>query len=240
VVHSDMVDPAEEEKLSDAMKASMAKADVIFYSGHAGEGAGFILDYQPRHEIKAAEFATLELPSKYQIFVLDGCRTYRSYVDDLMKNPAKTWDNTNIVTTVNTTPFGAGYQVIWEFLHWFTITNNNGDHFPLSWNAILRGVNRDTKLLGDIHYGVHGVDNNPKLNPHAADGIACKPCQSDSECGAGGNLCLGYGAGAACGVACTTDTACPDGFRCARLNDDPDKFYIPKQCVKRDYLCGAK
>ena len=235
VVHSDMVEAAEEEKLSDSMKDSLATHDVIFYSGHAGENAGFILDYQPRHEIKASEFANLELPSKYQIYVFDGCRTYRTYVDDMLKNPNKTFDNLDVVTTVNTTPFSAGYYVIWEFLHWFTLTTDDGRHFPLSWKTILRGVNKPS--FKSVHYGVHGIDGNPKLNPHASEGIACKPCASDAECGAGGNLCLGYGGGAACGVACTTDTACPDGFRCARLNDDPDLFYLPRQCVRRDLVC---
>jgi len=243
IVHSDMVPatatPEEEAKLTESMKESLASYDVIFYSGHAGAGAGFILDYQPRHEIKAAEFENLDLPSKYQIFVFDGCRTYRTYVDDMMKNPNKTWDNLDIITTVNTTPFGAGYYVIWEFVNWFTLANADGAHFPLSWKTILRGVNKPS--FKGVHYGVHGIDNNPKLNPHASDGIACKPCTDDSECGAGGNLCLGYGGGAggSCGVACTTDTACPQGFRCARLTDDPDQFYIPKQCVKRDYICDA-
>ena len=238
VVHSDMVEPVEEHKLSDAMKSSMAMADVVFYSGHAGPGAGFILDYQPKHEIKAKEFASLDLPSKYQIFVLDGCQTYRTYVEDLMSNPAKTWDNMNIITTVNTTPFGAGYQVLWEFLHWFTITNDQGAHFPLSWKAILRGVNALTANFESIHYGVHGVDHNPGLNPHGGAEHLCQPCSGDDACGAGGNLCLGYGLGASCGVACTTDSACPQGFRCARLTDDPKQFYLPKQCVKRDYMCN--
>ena len=236
LVHSDMVTPEEEEKLGASMRESLASYDVVFYSGHAGSNAGFILDYQPRYEIKAAEFETLELPSKYQIFVFDGCRTYRTYVDDMMKNPAKTWDNLDIVTTVNTTPFSAGYYVIWEFLHWFTLSSQDGRHFPLSWKTILRGVNR--RSFKSVHYGVHGVDSNPRLNPHGSDGIACKPCETDMDCGAGGNLCLGYRVGgAACGVACTTDSACPDGYRCARLVDDPDLFYLPKQCVRRDFIC---
>ena len=233
--HSDMVEAAEEEKLSESMKESFANRDVVIYSGHAGSGAGFILDYQPKHEIKAADFATLDLPEKYQIFVFDGCRTYRTYVDDMLKNPAKTFDNVDMMSTVNTTPFSAGYYLIWEFLYWFTLTNDDGAHFPLSWKSILRGVNR--RSFKSVHYGVHGVDNNPKLNPHGGTESLCSPCREDSECGAGGNLCLGYPTGASCGVACTTDTACPDGYRCARLTDDPKMFYLPKQCVKRTYTC---
>ena len=233
--HSDMVEVADESKLSEAMKESFVKRDVVIYSGHAGSGSGFILDYQPKHEIKAADFANLEMADKYQIFVFDGCRTYRTYVDDMMKNPAKTFDNVDMVTTVNTTPFSAGYYLIWEFLHWFTITNEAGAHFPLSWKSILRGVNR--RSFKSVHYGVHGIDNNPKLNPHGGEQNMCRPCREDADCGAGGNLCLGYPGGPSCGVACTTDTACPDGYRCARLTDDPDMFYLPKQCVKRTYTC---
>jgi len=235
IYHSDMVTSDEEYLLSDAMKTSLAERDVVIYSGHAGSNAGFILDYQPRHEIDNDEFAGLELAEKYQIYVFDGCQTYRTYVDDLMENPKKTFDNVDIVTTVNTTPFGAGYQVLFEFVYWFTLTDREGTHFPMSWMTILRAIN--TEDFRSVHYGVHGVDNDPQLNPHASEGIACQPCETDADCGAGGNFCLGYSGGAACGVACTTDTACPDGYRCARLYDDPDLFYLPKQCVRRDYIC---
>ncbi|MGK0357842.1 MAG: hypothetical protein ACI9U2_000125 [Bradymonadia bacterium] len=236
IVHSDMVEPSEESKLSDAMKASFAEKDVVIYSGHAGPGAGFILDYQPRHEIPTRDFATLDLPEKYQIYVFDGCQTYRTYVDDILTNPAKTFDNLDIVTTVNTTPFSVGYQTIWEFVYWLTLTDEAGNHFPISWKDLLRGLN--TKNFADVYYGVHGIDGDPQLNPHAPD-VACQPCAQDADCGAGGNFCLGYSGGAACGVACTTDTACGDGYRCGRINSDPEAWHVPKQCIRRDYTCPS-
>jgi hypothetical protein len=235
IYHSDMVDPSEEERLSEVMRTSFAERDVVIYSGHAGEGAGFILDYQPRHEIRASDFANLEMRDTYQIFVLDGCRTYRTYVDDLMKNENKTFENVDIMTTVNTTPFSVGYQTIHEFIYWLTLTDSVGSHFPLSWKTILRGLN--TRQFNSVHYGVHGIDENPRLNPHGSEGIACRPCTSDADCGAGGNLCLNVGGAGICGVACTTDTACDPGFRCARLTDLDELFYIPRQCIPRSYVC---
>jgi hypothetical protein len=234
VYHSDMVDAANEARLADAMKLSLAERDVVVYSGHAGPGAGFVLDYQPRFEMPARDFATLPLAEKYQIYVFDGCQTYRTYVDDLMKNPAKTFDNVDIVTTVNTTPFSVGYLTLHQILYWLTLTDDAGRHFPISWNDFLRGLN--TEDFRSVHYGVHGIDANPQLNPHRSD-VLCQPCTTDADCGAGGNFCLGYGGGAACGVACTTDTACGAGFRCGRITDDPDLFYLPKQCIPRDYVC---
>ena len=235
ITHSDMVEASEEEKLTKAVETSFAERDIVMYSGHAGENAGFILDYQPRHEIKANQFAELKMADKYQIFILDGCRTYRTYVKDLMANPAKSDHNVDIVTTVNTTPFSAGYYLLFEFMNWLTITNQDGAHYPLSWKTILRGVNKPS--FKNVHYGVHGIAGNPQLNPHASQGIMCSPCSVDADCGAGGNLCLSYAGTPGCGVACTNDSACGAGYRCARLSDDPDLFYIPKQCVRRDYIC---
>ncbi|MGB0647705.1 MAG: hypothetical protein ACPGQS_11045, partial [Bradymonadia bacterium] len=116
-----------------------------------------------------------------------------------------------------------------------TITNDEGAHFPISWKDVLRGVN--TRSLRSVHYGVHGISSNPKLNPHGAQDVACTPCDYDAQCGAGGNFCLNYPGQKACGVACTTDSACGDGYRCARITEDPKLFYLPKQCVRRSYKC---
>ena len=235
VYHSDMVAEADEAKLADALNVSLAERDVVIYSGHAGSNAGFILDYQPKFEVEPETFAALPMADKYQIYVLDGCMTYRTYVDALLTNPHKTFANLDVVTTVNTTPFAVGYQVLWEFLYWLTLTDDHGAHFPVSWQGVLRGVN--VEAYASVHYGVHGIDDDPQLNPHASEGIACRPCGSDADCGAGGNYCLGYASGAGCGVACTTDTACPDGYRCGRVTEDPDLFYVPKQCMRRDDVC---
>ena len=238
VYHSDMVPedaPAEEEeKLSDAMRLSLAERDVVIYSGHAGPGAGFILDYQPKHQIDDSAFTGLTLRDDYQIYVLDGCQTYRTYVDQLMANAGKTFANLDIVTTVNTTPFSVGYQVLWEFMYWLTLTDDAGRHWPLTWKSILRGVNTDQ--FDSVHYGVHGIDENPGLNPYGIDAL-CQSCVVSEDCGAGGNLCLRYPGGSSCGVACATTAACPTGYNCRRLIDDPDYFYMPKQCVPTDYVC---
>ncbi len=236
IYHAEMAAPPDHHQLADAMRASFATADVVIYSGHSGSGSGFVLDYNPRFDIPASAFEDLPLAEKYQIYVFDGCRTYRTYVDDLMKNERKTFENVDIVTTVNATPFGVGYQVLHQFIFWLTLTDRDGNHFPLSWLTILRGISQ-LEMAEGVHYGVHGVDDGPGLNPHASEGIACQPCWVDGDCGAGGNLCLGYGGGPACGVACASDTACPEGYRCARLYDLDEYWFIPKQCVRRDLIC---
>lgn len=228
-------EPVGHEGLRDAVEESMEITDIFLYSGHAGSDAGFILDYSPRYEIPATEFVDMPMSDDYQIYVMDGCNTYRTYVRDIMDNPARNFGNTDIMTTVHTTPFSAGYYVIWQLLNWFTFTDQAGNHFPVSWQTMIRGLNQD---FDDVHYGVHGVDDAPKLNPHASEGYLCEPCSSDADCGAGGNYCLGYEDGAGCGVACTTDAACGEGYRCARVFDIDDEFYMPKQCVPTTMSCG--
>lgn len=235
VYHAEMDGPGEQARLADVMRQSLAERDVVLYSGHAGPGAGFILDYHPKYEIRPSEFATIPMAQKYQIYVFDGCQTYRTYVDDVLKNPSKTFDNLNVVTTVNATPFSIGYQTIHQLLYWFTFTDDAGRHYPMSWQAILRGLN--TREYNDIYYGVHGVDNAPQINPHDGLEALCRACQGDGDCGAGGNLCLDLEGGSACGVACTSDAACGRGYRCERIYEGEENFYIPKQCVPRNKGC---
>lgn len=225
-----------QQGLRAAVERSLLEADIFVYSGHAGTDAGFILDYSPRFEIPATEFEDMQMADKYQVFVMDGCNTYRTYVRDIMANSARDFANTDIMTTVHTTPFSAGYYVLWRLMYWFTYTDSKGSHFPMSWKTIIRGLNQE---FDDVHYGVHGVDDGPKLNPHASDGFMCQSCTSDADCGAGGNYCLGFGDGGGCGVGCTTDTACGDGFRCARVFDADDYYYLPKQCVPVTMSCGG-
>ena len=235
--HADMVPADRELLLRESLEETLKEADIFVYSGHAGPGSGFVLDYEPRYEVRAREFSTLTYRDKYQIYVLDGCQTYRTYVDDLLKNRVNGLETLDVITAVNTTPFSVGYQLIHEILSWFTIRDQQNRHLPLSWTAILRGLN--TERFRDVHYGVHGVDHDAQLNPYGGIETLCQSCQSDLDCGASGNLCLAFPSGARCGVACTTDQACGQGYRCARLLDEQKYFYLSKQCVPRDYQCSS-
>jgi hypothetical protein len=233
--HPEMPEDGPQSRLTDKLKESFAKRDVVLYNGHAGPGAGFILDYHPRHEVKPSQFKDLPMADKYQIFVINGCETYRSYVPDLMANERKTFDNVDIVTTVNKTPIASFSRVTYQFLRWLTYTDKYDRHTPMTWNTILQGVNKGNRA--DARYGVHGIDQDPEINPYGNVASSCQPCQSHSQCGAGGNYCLRMKNGPACGTACATSEACGEGFKCAPVTDDPDKFYIPKQCIPKTYQC---
>jgi hypothetical protein len=236
IIHSQMDDDAGKPQslLRELVEGAVKRSDVVIYSGHAGAGAGMILDYQPRFELDDSEFDEIEMKDGYQVWVFDGCNSYRTYVEALLENPNRNYQNTNIVTTVNTTPFSAGYEIINRFVHWLVLTDGEGGHIPVTWNTLLRGVNDD---FPEVHYGVHGIDDNPKLNPNGAESL-CQSCSTNQDCGGGGNVCVNYGDSPACSVACTTDAACGQGYSCISLYDDPALFYMPYQCVRNSQTCG--
>ncbi len=235
IIHSQMDDDAGKPQslLRELVEGAVKRSDVVIYSGHAGAGAGMILDYQPRYELDDSEFDDIDMKEGYQIWVFDGCNSYRTYVDALLENPNRSYQNTNIVTTVNTTPFSAGYEIINRFVHWLVLTDDTGRHIPVTWNTLLGGVNDD---FPEVHYGVHGIDDNPKLNPNGAD-LLCGSCEVNEDCGGGGNVCVNYGDSPACSVACTTNAACGQGYECISLYDDPELFYMPRQCVRTSQSC---
>lgn len=235
IIHSQMDDDAGQPQslLRTLVEEAVKRSDVVIYSGHAGANAGMILDYAPRFELDDAEFDDVEMKDGYQIWVFDGCNSYRTYVEALLENENRRYDNTNVVTTVNTTPFSAGYEIINRFVHWLVLTDGLGNHIPVTWNTLLRGVNDS---FPDVHYGVHGIDANPKINPNGAEAM-CQACSSNEDCGGGGNFCMNYSGASGCSVACTTDAACGPGYECIAVFDDPELFYMPRQCVRTSLTC---
>lgn len=102
LVYPEIVPCGEEQKLVDAMKESLATRELVIYAGHAGPGAGYVLDYQPRTELDDSVWKSLAMPDFYQVLLMYGCQTYSTYADAMYANPAKNDQNLNVVTTVNT------------------------------------------------------------------------------------------------------------------------------------------
>src|SRR5690606_30816990 len=92
LVHADMAPDDRLDDLVTKFKARASEADVVVYRGHAGtrlDYSGVVVHYEPRVAIPASDFDWLDLPSKYQVFVFDGCETYTGYADKLYENPQK-------------------------------------------------------------------------------------------------------------------------------------------------------
>ncbi|MCA9523283.1 MAG: hypothetical protein KC609_20050 [Myxococcales bacterium] len=237
IVFPEIVPCGEEQKLVDAMKESLKTADMIVYAGHAGPGAGFLLDYQPRTELDDADWKNLEMPSKYQMILMYGCETYSTYADAMFANPNKNDGNLDVVTTANTMWTNMGLPGTLTVFNGLLLQDEaSKKHIPVSWTRLLMWLNTQEQNA-HTHYGVHGVDSDPKISPWSDPSTLCHSCESDADCPGGGNFCITYGDGTkGCGLACTTDAACGDGYQCYQIPGTEDSLF-PKICVPTSFSC---
>ncbi|MEZ4220070.1 MAG: hypothetical protein R3B13_04005 [Polyangiaceae bacterium] len=225
--------------LLQAYRASAATRDIVIYDGHAGYDtsySGIVVHYNPRYAIPADDFASLDLPSKYQLFFFNGCKTYTSYADAMYDHPNKDSSNLDVITTVNFSWLSEMTRVTTDFLK-TTIDTSKGTHAPRSYDSILGKLNSGGSW--DVIYGVHGLSDNPHLSPYADTSSLCAPCTTNSECPGIDNLCLKLSPSAAhCAAACTDDSGCPDGYSCQSAAQSGSGVISAKQCVPKAQSCN--
>ncbi|MBN1773378.1 MAG: hypothetical protein JXB32_19105 [Deltaproteobacteria bacterium] len=242
LVHSLQGDPAElyfARRMKDALLESLREREVVVYLGHSGNRHGFLLSNWNVVPYEDGALLDHELPSigmsdAYQIVLADGCHTY-SMGEPFWANPAKAGrTNLDLVATTN-----------------LSVTPDAGDHAVRLLIALVgrdgrppRGTSYD-ELLGAYRpletymglYGVHGIDDNPRLNPLADVGRLCEPCGTDEDCGASGNACLRVNRRYVCLPECLADDGCPAGTVC-REHEDRIEWGRPHgYCTPADGVC---
>lgn len=220
-------------------KESAKLRDVVIYDGHAGYDtsySGIVVHYNPRYAIKADEFASLELPSKHQLFFFNGCKTYTSYADAMYANPAKTTKNLDVITTVNFSWLSEMTRVTTDLLGNF-VKLSQQTHAPMSYDRILAALNAGRSY--DVIYGVHGLSDNPRISPYADTNSLCQSCTANSQCPGVDNLCIKLGGGSqrVCAAACTDDSGCPTDYKCRSVAAQGSGVISASQCVKANALC---
>ncbi len=221
-----------------AYKASAATRDIVMYDGHAGYDtnySGIVVHYNPRHAIAASAFDELDLPEKYQLFVFNGCKTYTSYADAMYQNPRKSVANLDIITTVNFSWLSEMTRVTTELVGNLTAAGKEG-HVPRSYDQILAEMNSGRSW--DVIYGIHGLSDNGRLSPYADAASLCQSCKSNGDCPGADNLCIkGLGGLRGCAAACTDDTGCPGGYRCAAVAAAGSDLLSGRQCMPTSGKC---
>ncbi|MBI5536784.1 MAG: hypothetical protein HY898_28950 [Deltaproteobacteria bacterium] len=215
--HPDIVEDAKLPDLKQKIIEAYQTKDVLIYDGHAGEDpsySGVVYHYNPRHAISANDLAQMNLPSKYQIYLFNGCKTYSAYPDALYQSPTKTVANLDIISTVNFS---------WLTMQPFTTSGfitqlmavKNGTHDPRTYLEILGEINKSSNW--NVYYGVHGIDDNPHVNPYAEPASLCKSCTADTGCPGMGNKCIKLSTTKVCAAECTADDGCPEGYACKQI-----------------------
>jgi len=221
------------------MFASLASRDVIVYSGHSGPLYGFALanwDKTDEGDVDDTELAVTPLWSgHYQIVMAEGCNTYM-LGSTLMKNPSKQGKDIDIITT---TSFSVSYSPVEDFIGRLIELDSQGRHRPRTMSQTIEDL--DLYSVGEpspTMYGIHGIDDNPKLHPYANPENSCKSCSSNAQCGGVGNACISIGtSGRRCTAACTDDSGCPSGYQCKKVASASTTTIYGAYCVPATRSC---
>jgi hypothetical protein len=202
--------------LENDMRESLGSREVIIYSGHSGFLYGFALaNWRTTDEgdLDDSEIPDLDMPTTYQLVVAEGCDTY-AMGEAFWANPAKpNHSNLDVITTTSfsnaTTP-----AVVQDVIR--ALVPRYGDHEPQTYGELLKDLDTNSYWFNTM-YGVHGIDDNPKLHPY-------NQCSrlNDNE-----KVCTAF---------CTDDSGCPEGFACLKAAQG---YYVTsKQCVPNTRSCA--
>lgn len=226
--------------LEDEMRDSVKKRDVIVYSGHSGPFYGFALaNWKKTNEgdFDDADMVVAEMAKKYQIVLAEGCDTYM-IGQAFLNNPAKHGANVDVVTTTSFSNASSPVTVESFFSRLLEI-DSASRHRPRTLKSLLDALDGDA-TDGGFHtmYGIHGIDDNPKVHPYANLDRACQACSTNADCGGPGNSCISIGrSGKRCAAACTDDTGCPDGYACRKVASTSTSTIYSSMCVPANSSC---
>ncbi len=236
------VDPATDEggrALEADMLESLRTRDVIVYSGHSGPLYGFSLadwDKTEEGDLDDTELATAEMSrGKYQIVFAEGCNTYM-LGNSLLKNPSKQGKDLDIITTTNSS---VSYSPVQDFLARLLELDSRGRLRPRTMSQTIADL--DVYTWGEVQptmYGIHGVNDNPKLHPFSNIENMCKKCSTTSDCGGVGNTCATVDGSRRCLPACTDDAACGAGYKCRPVASSSTSTIYGEFCVPTDMSCN--
>jgi hypothetical protein len=226
--------------LEDDVRASLARRDVIVYSGHSGPFYGFALaNWKKTSEgdLDDSEMRSVEMPAeRYQIVVAEGCDTYQ-IGEAFRANPAK--PDGRYIDIITTTSFSnaSSPATVQDFLGALIERDSRGRLRPRTLKSLLTDLDSNG---GGFHtmYGIHGIDDDPALHPFGIEENLCTECEVNADCGGVGNLCVTIGDdGRRCAAACTDDRGCPDGYACRAIASQSTSTIYGNACVPVGLRC---
>ncbi len=221
------------------MRESLATKDVIVYSGHSGSLYGFALanwDKTDEGDFDDSKLATATLAKgKYQIVFAEGCNTYM-LGNTLMNNASKAGKDIDVIST---TSFSVSFSPVQDFLGRLIELDSKGRLRPRTMTATIADLDLySVDEPSQTMYGIHGIDDNPKLHPFGALENTCTACSANAQCGGVGNACVTVGqSGKRCVAACTDDAACGTGMACKKVASAASATIYGSYCVPANRRC---
>jgi hypothetical protein len=223
--------------LEDDMRNAFKTRDVIVFSGHSGPFYGFALaNWRKTDEgdLDDSEIAGLSLPAnRYQVVLAEGCDTY-AIGQAFWDNPAKAdRKNLDVVTTTNFSNASTA-GVVRNFITSLT-EEKSGSHYPWKFSDLLNKLDGNSSWFHSM-YGVHGIDDNPRMHPYGKTKNLCLECTSDAACGGHGNKCIRLNQNEkVCSIECVEKGPCPDGYECRDVATG--NYLQSRQCLPIGLTC---
>lgn len=224
---------------------AMQNNDVIIFSGHSGYGYAYALAswYKTAAgDLDPPEIKTMSLPKdKSQLFVVSGCDTY--HVGQAFKdNPNKLGlVNADVITTTsfsNSADLDDTKDIIMALAG-----DRSGKVTGMTYGKLMSKLNSSTSLPWSKYsfytmYGIHGIDDNPTLNPLGDASRTCETCTNDADCGAAGNVCVRLNDDEkVCATECVHDSGCADGQVCRKFGSSNYGYLKGMACVPKSLSC---
>lgn len=215
------------------MRRSLATRDVIVYSGHSGPFYGFALaNWRNTEEgdLDDSEMATVQMANRYQIVLAEGCDTYQIGAA-FARNPSHL--DLHDLDVITTTSFSNAStpNTVQDFVSRLIERDSRGRHRPRTVRSLLTDLDSNGSGFHTM-YGIHGIDDAPRLHPYAEREMFGEACAANADCGGIGNLCVRMPDRARrCTAACTADDACGDGMTCRLIASSSEAAIYGRACV---------
>jgi hypothetical protein len=155
----------------------------------------------------------------------------------LKTNPAKQGKDIDIITT---TSFSVSYSPVEDFMARLIEIDSQSRLRPRTMAQTIADL--DLYSVGEpspTMYGIHGIDDNPKLHPFANPENLCRACSANTACGGVGNACVAIGSsGRRCVAACTDDSGCPTDYACKPVASASTATIYGSYCVPKTRACN--
>lgn len=220
-------------KLEELAMGSLATRDVIVYSGHSGPFYGFALaNWKTTSEgdLDDADIRVAPMPAdRYQVVLAEGCDTYQIGTA-FKENPNKQGKNVDVITTTSFSD-ASSPAAVENFMSALLARDSLQRLRPQPVTRLLTKL--DSSSYGfTTMYGMHGIDDNPKLVPWARTDRFGTTCSVNSDCGGPGNLCVSSGSKKVCTAACAGDGGCGTGYTCKAVASASSSTIYGRACAK--------
>ncbi len=226
-------------QLEKSMYESFRSRKVIIFSGHSGPFYGFALaNWKKTDEgdLDDSDVLTMDLwKGQYQIVVAEGCDTY-GLGEAFALNPQKPGLlDIDVLTTTSFSNASTAASVK-NVLAVLIGASGKKEVATTKYSQLLVTLDGGTYGFSTM-YGVHGIDDNPRVHPWAKLANACKSCKKNAECGDGMRCVAMLDGKTACAAECVATIACGTGYECRNVG--ASSYLQAKVCAPQGLSCTA-